>query len=154
MGVVLKKLTDRDGSASCGTRCCWQLWCVKVAAPDEQSMAQAAQLLQANTFLSYIFMLTIDNREIWACKRILASPAINLMKLSQINSAKMLEQGNSMQYWTHIPSTLPYKCPINLCTPSNMLGLLYQLPFLGSTSHQTSKPMEVHAYRLFFFVFA
>src|SRR5229473_7221827 len=71
------------------------------------------------------------------------------MKLSQINSAKMLEQGNSMQYWTHIPSTLPYKCAINLRTYSSMLGLLYQFPFLDGTSHQMSYPMDVDVHKLF-----
>src|SRR5882672_5242463 len=55
----------------------------------------------------------------------------------------------------YIPSTLPNKCAVKLCTCSSILGLLYQLPFLNGTSNQTPYPMKADAVKLlFFFIFA
>ena len=68
-------------------------------------------------------------------KRVLALPTVKFAKLPQINSAKMI-RANIWHDLAHIPSTLPYKCPIKCCAGSSMLGLLHQFPFLNCTGYQ------------------
>src|SRR3981081_1458907 len=91
-------------------------------------------------FLLYAaLMLIVDNKgRKYELVKDLALPAIKLTKLSQINSARWLEQENSRQNWAHIPPTLPYKCAVKLCACSSVLGLLCQFQLLDGNSHQTS----------------
>jgi hypothetical protein len=52
----------------------------------------STQVLQANAFLSYIFM---QGTEIWTCKsKKDLLPAIELAELSQIHPAKIVERRN------------------------------------------------------------
>ena len=66
-----------------------------------------------------------------AASSILGLPAIRSVKLSQINSEKMVGQGNSVQNLAHIPSTLPYKRTVKLGTYGRMLWVAAPDPILG-----------------------
>lgn len=72
---------------------------------------------------------------------ITALPTIELAKLSQIDSARMVEAGNNAMKirLTHpLPCHMSAPSSFKLCTRSRILGLLYQLQFLEGTRHQAS----------------